>query len=815
MKLYLLTLFFLVALAISSGYSQNAKRGVEDFVAFADSVNVLYPVEKVHLHLDKPFYAAGQTIWFKAYVVDGANQPSTRSGILYVDLINDQRMVRKRLKLPLSVGLGWGDIALPDTLAAGNYRLRAYTQWMRNFGEESFYDHAFYVVNSFKEGKANQVVTREGGTSVQFFAEGGQQVEGVRSRIAVKAVGPTGIGVDVSGYVQDNAGTRVAEFKTEYGGMGSFLLTPFEGQTYKAVIALPEGEKELPLPVAAKAGYVISITANDEEKIIARITGSPAAVTDNKSLSLVIQGPDGTVSQLSFKMTRQFADVTIPKADLKTGINQLTLFDKVDRPAAERLVFINKGDQLFLHPASDKASYSRREKVKMDIKPSTFDNTGVTGSFSVSVTDMNRVKVDEHKESTIYSELLLKSELKGFVERPNYYFSGGTDSVKLKQRHLDNLLLTQGWRRLSWEQEKPQLKYPAERNMAISGLVTRGGSPVSGGQITAFTPDGGVSMDTITDSKGRFNFDKLMFADSTRFVIQGRTEKAKANVQIKLDQVPSQEISMDLFNAEKQEGIPANMQSYVNDVKEELSELLQQGLLTRTNVLDEVVVQAVRDPKKLENSSKLGNTPADYAFRADQLSDMNLGQALQGKILGYNLYYDPSTGKTTAGLARNAMVSGVPPMQLFVDGVQWGPNLEKVNMADVAYVEVLKGSGPGAAIYGGRGAAGVIVVTTKVYAGISPANVQVDAQGIVKYLPQGYTVTRSFYSPDYDAPDTKKDIADFRTTLYWNPDLFSKTGESIPVEFFTSDKPGTYRAVVEGIDNKGRIGRGVYLFEVR
>ena len=102
------------------------------------------PREKVHLHLDKSVYAAGDTIWFKAYtVLAGTNELSATSKVLHADLYASSGTRIARLLLPLRSGLSNGDIALPDTLKEGRYRLRAYTSWMRNFGDSSFFERIF------------------------------------------------------------------------------------------------------------------------------------------------------------------------------------------------------------------------------------------------------------------------------------------------------------------------------------------------------------------------------------------------------------------------------------------------------------------------------------------------------------------------------------------------------------------------------------------------------------------------------------------------------------------------------------------------
>ncbi|PWG78498.1 hypothetical protein [Pararcticibacter amylolyticus] len=103
--------------------------------------------EKLYLHTDKPYYVAGDTLWFKCYLLnERLLEASDRSGILYVELANDSNVVVKRIMLPVFQGLSYSQIALhEDIFPEGGYTLRAYTNWMRNFGEECFFRKRFLI----------------------------------------------------------------------------------------------------------------------------------------------------------------------------------------------------------------------------------------------------------------------------------------------------------------------------------------------------------------------------------------------------------------------------------------------------------------------------------------------------------------------------------------------------------------------------------------------------------------------------------------------------------------------------------------------
>lgn len=446
----------------------------------------------------------------------------------------------------------------------------------------------------------------------------------------------------------------------------------------------------------------------------------------------------------------------------------------------------------------------------MELNARDAEGNAATGSFSVSVTDMTRVPVNEEEETTILSNLLLTSELKGYVEKPNYYF---LDNSATRMGHLDNLLLTQGWRRYSWK-EISELKptthtYKPEESIAISGRVMSGSSPVKDGRVTLFSTQAGITVDTLTNNEGRFIFDGLSFPDSMRFVIQARTANDKNNVKIELDRVPRQVVIRKLNGPDAEVNVNSTMLTYLKDTKQELAELQKQGLLNRTQVLEEVTIRAQRPNRVVEHSSRLGNQPADYVFQGEKLENATtIDEVISGKIPGLTIRYNPVLRITTAYLQRN---NGIP-MRVYLDGFDLGSNLQDFLLFDIAGIEVLTRSGT--AIYGGNAAGGIIHLTSK--RGLTDGQITASpAPGMVTYQPKGFYLAKEFYSPRYDDPEVKHEYTDLRTTVYWNPSLNSGKELNSIFHFFTADKPGTYRTVIEGLDYRGRLGRKVYTFTVK
>lgn len=902
MKKYVILLFFVIASIIVLGFVRDDEP-LKKIIQQIEKYRLQYPQEKIHLHMDKPYYAIGDNIWFKAYVVTAEkNELSDLSKILYVELINDKDSVKQSLALPLEMGLAWGDFSLTDSLKEGNYRIRAYTNWMRNFGEEYFFDKTFTVGNSIantvitqadytysKDAKGQKVmaslnyadmagkplinkevtyqvvldfrtilkgngITDSRGnllisfvnnqpfilksgkilttirldekisasknfpvkstsneTDVKFFPEGGDMINGISTRVAFKALGSDGLGIAVSGYISDQNNVRMSEFQSEHAGMGSFKIKPISSSTYTAYITFKDGsEKAIPLPKVKTQGYVLTADNTDPNELKIIISTTELDQPDSE-LTLVAQ-TNGQVQFVSKnKMNSRTFNASIPKSRFPTGILQLTLFSPKNEPVAERLVFINHSDFLKINVSTDKAEFQKREKVKLMLDVSDPKGKPTLGSFSIAIVDETKVPVDEASETSIISNLLLSSDLKGFIEQANYYF---TDTSEAKVRQLDNLLLTQGWRRFEWKNilsnNYPTLVYGPERSMQVSGKVTSlNGKPVIGGKVTLFSSSGtSILLDTLTDMNGLFRFDNLYFNDSTKFIVQARNERDKKNVEIYLDRIPAQLVTKNKNEAILEVNVNKSMFAYLKNSRAQYDDLKRNGMIVRNILLDEVKV--VDTKVEAKNSSNLnGAGRADAIIKAEQLQNcFDIAQCIQGRIAGIMVM----NGIVYSMRSMNSL-SGPIPMQLVLDGAFLEPDfLSSINPNDVETIEILK-SGANTAIYGSRGGGGVIIITTK--RGENNRGYKNYAPGIAGYNPKGYYKGREFYSPNYDDPKINSKIADLRTTIYWNPNVISDSTGKASVEFYNSDGTGNYKAIVEGINVDGTIGRQLFRYSVK
>ncbi|MBL4677028.1 MAG: carboxypeptidase regulatory-like domain-containing protein, partial [Mucilaginibacter sp.] len=163
-KKFALLLLFLVC-SISTVFAQRDTIGVRTVVTKTAQYINAFPFEKVYLHLDKPYYTAGDTIWFKAYVTIDKHQPTVLSNIVYVDIANSNDSLIKVLKLPVTNGVAHGNLILPVNIyRQGNYHLRAYTQYMRNYDADYFYNKNITIGNAVQENINSDVKFKNAGT---------------------------------------------------------------------------------------------------------------------------------------------------------------------------------------------------------------------------------------------------------------------------------------------------------------------------------------------------------------------------------------------------------------------------------------------------------------------------------------------------------------------------------------------------------------------------------------------------------------------------------------------------------------------------
>lgn len=787
--------------------------GIEQIITQLANFYQKYPTEKAYLHLDKPYYVAGEKIWFKAYLQNGKIDTIDLSKILYVELINPNKTVNQSLQLYVNQLSAFGDMTLADTLPQGSYRLRAYTNYMRNFGEDYFFDKQIEIFNPKNKQKVVSENTKKAIPEIdlQFFPEGGDLVYSLRSTLGFKAINSQGKGVEVSGEVYDSEGIKAATFKSNTLGMGSFKLVPSLNRTYKAKIKLADG-KELAydLPTARQNGFVMSIENLPENRLRLRVLANQNGMEGAAKQLLVVAQKDGQVIYSVRDTTGKPAlIVDIPKRIFSTGITHFTLFDGNGLPHAQRLIFVNQQDFLKLSIGKNKESYKPREKINLSIFATDEQGKNAATDFSIAITDADKVLPLEN-EDNILTNLLLTSELKGNIEQPASYFQNTAESEKA----LDDLMLTQGWRRFQWKNlinnNLPASNYQVENNFSVSG-VAKGlfDAPFKNADVNLFIANN-MPLIGKTDEKGLFTISGLNFFDSADIMVQ--IENEKKNKAEKITFIPR--VSPLVGEFQNKFFPDLNLNPFITQSQRAAQAERAYQVEKDVRLLEEVTVNSTKiigADSVYRNLKIYGN--ADATVSGARLVKLAAGKAnvlsaLQGQVAGVRIMTD-SAGSPVITIGGGIGPFGASTPLLLFDGLP--VTIEffgGISAEEIDHVDVLKYQG--AAIYGTRGANGVIAVYSKKNPKRTNQKGDIISQKMV-----GYYAAKEFYSPNYETMKGEDKIRpDLRTTVYWNPQVFTDTEGVAKLSFFAADTPAKYRVIIEGKSWEGKLGRKEIFIEV-
>jgi len=756
-------LLYSITLLLHAGMLLAQESPVKTTIGAFQDYTENHPVEKIYLHLDKPYYAAGEYLYFRAYLTDiNLNQENAVSKIIYVELSDAKKNLVKRSLLYSEQQEFAGQILLPDSLPSANYHLRAYTNWMRNAGEDYFYHRDIYIGNTSEKKQEAPLQTFD--YSVTFFPEGGQLLGGFSNKIAFKALGNDGFSTEITGVLTDSEGSELLQFHSVHLGMGAFNFTPEKGKTYQATVQSNGISKTYPLP-AATEGLALS-ARQDEQSVILTIRSTN---THPDSIYIIGQSRHTVCYALEGLTKDREQKIIVDKTKFPTGIAQFILF-KDGRPVSERLLFIDRKDDLHIDITPDKEEYGDREKATVRIQVT--DNSGqpVEGSFSLSVTDDKTVQPSFDTQN-IEGSLLLDSDLKGYIESPGWYFAGNELD---RTEALDNLLCTQGWSRFVWNKlpASEESAYPAEKEFQITGKVTNlFKQPVKEASVILLGTKN-IPGTTTTDADGRFGFYGFNCPEGSEFVLQCRTKRdRKAMIGFALDKPTNVYTPTTVIPITPTEN--KQNQALLEVYTEQAGHWNGQQMIQ----LPEVKIETQRVPLHRESfgisSYRLGEKALDRPYPLSTI-----------------LQASPSI---TRGVNWQNVMYIVDDMMMDADEFKYSYGLMPAKMFES--VEILRDV-DSFACYGFAASGGAYVIKTKIYNG----NSEVPDASIEVYSPEGYCVRKEFYVPDYDQPGMKNDSTpDLRTTIYWNPEVRTDKEGKAQVRFFTGDDTVSYSYVLEGI----------------
>ena len=798
-----------------------------------------YPQEKIYVQTDKDRYITGQSVWFGIYaMIYGA--PSDLSKIVYVQLLNPEGNIVMQKKMPVVKGLADGDLTLPDSLRTNVYQLRCFTAWMLNFDEYFIFHKAIYIQNLTQQvNHTAKNITPANRYHLNFFPEGGDMIDSNQVNVAFKAIDDNGLPVTMSGEIKNELDSLVAKLQTEHDGMGEFSFRPEMKHKYYADVRFLDGTtKSVQLPDIKAFGITLKIIDQNDEEINIRIIHHDKYAKQFEDLILAAYQNSGKIAVYPLQLEKKDNIFSIKKEEFSSGILRITVFDQDGVPLAERVLFLDKNNALKIVLIKDSLSFTPRSKNEFTVHVKNADGKIDKANFSVTVTDADKT-FDDTLSNNIYSSFLLSSELKGYIHDPAFYFLNSDDKTK---KALDLVMLTNGWRHFKWEEvlnEKPeQLKYAVEKEQYVEGEIVNYNKELFKEQgiklkIVIQNEDSSKFVGYAEpDSSGKFLLKDYPVTGKSTIYFEGTGGKNKTrNIRVRFFSS-----TQDIFRRAPYLLMPVD-NGYANAiVMKKDSDEIEYRKLQKIKTLKSVTIRG-HIPTKADQVVSKYVTPyfaADEATSIDLVNNfypnsIRLYDFMKGRFPGLyisgnednvSFLYHGSVENilqgakpSNSGTGGKSGSSSPPPTTstskqppsypyFYVNEIltPWG-GVKDIPLSDIALIQFLPPPVPMAPLNGGF--MGAISIYTKKGDEIIPTSITADYN---HYTFSGYSVSREFYSPDYNAGNIDRSIPDVRSTLYWNPRLVLDNNNGIRFHFFNSDNAKKFRVVIEGMDEQGRLG---------
>ena len=855
-KAFFITTLFILCTA--NVYAQSSDTIFSRYFRYAQNFADAYPREKVSLHLDNASYYLGDTIWFKAYVVTAEqNLPTTISKPLYVELLDQLGNVVERQIIQLTDGEGTGQIILNNTFFTGYYEMRAYTKWMLAFDNPSCFSRVLPVYRKrlSDEETPRSIATyrmdasmkqrpkdKEKKFTVRFFPEGGQLVKGISSIVAFEATSRDKGAADVEGTVVLPSGEELAHIRSLHDGMGYFEYKP-EEKAGVAKIDYEGSTYQFDLPEALPQGYVLRID-NRREMLDITVARSSQAMKDTLAVFVSSQGRPYKCMTLDFEdeLNCQFR---ISTKELPPGVQQISLVNLKGETLCERFCYVMPRSSMLLACKTDHALYRPFEPVTCRIKVRDHLNRPVQANLSVSI--RNGVESDFREyDHSIYTDLLLVSDLKGYIHQPGFYFENQSAE---RFKMLDVLLLVRGWRKYDLSRligKRPFLpRYLPETSLTLYGQVeSYFGKALRNVGVSILARRDSVSIAgmTKTDSLGYFSAPVDGFSGSMDALIQTRNEGKKWNKQAvvklfrnfepslrKLDyyelnpewkETGDLKQLLDTLDIAYKDSVFGPDHHLLDEVvvnAKRLNLLLKQterfekeilGYYNITQVVDkmrdkgEAVYNLPMLLKELNPNFRLSDSLSLHYNNSRVLFIVNGGVLSYGKtdyvldkdvdaIKSIMLYYDQAGGESV--FVMNKQSNRVTK---FTANNFWSGRWQDGDLSDLSLQDAIGADSGPDALWGEKDRktmkkgplqkSSVVVCSITTIDDWAPNKTYKARRGISHTYIQGYNEPLEFYSPAY--PDgAPLYTEDSRRTLYWNPNVKTNKKGEVVIQCYNSD----------------------------
>lgn len=731
--------------------------------------------EKTLLVTDRKIYSAGETVYFKAFLVDSIqNYLRTKPAKLYVDYVDEKDNVIAKLLLKNTNFQTSGQFVLPDSLPEGFYWMRAYSKSMIDSDFNNIAVLPLYVFGKVeKQENVLKNITKDSSnkTIIKLYPEGGAIISGLNSTIAVSIKDENGEPLIVDGIVENNHDSIVSAFTTNKYGLAKFSYFSKWFNKYKILLKHNSAYDSIAaLPKTNFYAAQLAVTQQNSDYITARVALEDSIYSKNYTTYLIALSGDS----LCFTgVGRGMYNVVMPTSKFPKGVATLYLFNDERELLSSRNVYINR-DNYHLTIQADKQNYAARDKIKLNFKLTDENNQPEVASFSLSVADKN----------------VLDTNLNFFE----------TDTLQnLSPEDVDLIMLTQD-QKTNPLYSNTILNHNDDNDSGfiLSGTIVNAKSqPVSNCIITILSSRGIPIIETDTSAiNGKFKFNLPPYTDSTQFIFQLSDMKGKNQNTYRIIFDADSAIHFSTPSFLKRIFL---LNTSLQSIKSQLTISDSVSSFEGKHWLKPVTVKGYKqkevnfdEHKRVSKNSQIitGDMIGDGPGMAS-VAIMNNAKArllFEGPAAIAN---DPTVVLDGMEIPRRELIDMAPPGQ---NPIMYFINSIPVSTID--FIEVLVG--PEAAAYGMEGGHGVILINTRAGGNI------LSGAGLGNFYAKGFYNEKPFEMPDYSNPQIQKlKMQDLRKTIYWNGNIVTDKNGEASVEFFSADEATTYIGIIRGITVNG------------
>ncbi len=776
----------LITLSINI-FAQNNKNTL-----FSD--NCIYEKnEKVCLHLQKSIYISGEPLNYKGYIVNASTlKPSSPSKILYFDIININNKQIITWRANIIDNMVSGSILLPDTISAGIYKLRAYTNWMRNTSPDLYYLTQIIITKiTDKELNNLKICSRviESGDDIQFYPEGGFLIDGIKSKVAFTINDKYKNFTTISGHIKDEDGNIIENINIKYSNLGTFTINPVYGKIYLAEFILSTGGViSSNLPVIKKIGYTLGIEDSQNSEIIISVQTNANELLNFDSLRLIISSHGLITTDAKVYIKNGIGQINVQKKNLLKGIHEIVLFDPFNKPVSTRIYYITPDKLPFLKVKSNKKTYNKREKVKLEIELKNTPSNEM-GNLSMSISEQSPLQNLLNNTNTL-SYLYLNSDLSHINH--DYLLN---DSISAQ--NINDFLITIEPECFAWSYLSTQNPHLCNFITEDKGFVFTGkiiykntGLPVIKGLVTLAISDTVSALDySFTDSLGSFHFLLDKSHDNKNLILQ-LANQAEYQDDIKwiIDEKDGHENNFKIMPVVLEDDAQQYL-SYCRKIRL-VNSIYENKQITNIDTLKIITSEA-------NNNNNFFGEP-DYIIYPSDFIELPDFQEITENILPgvrfrkkknvYFLQLYDGDNQILWDEYGSFILNGVPFNNL--------EYIATLGSKDIKQIEVVKSK----VFYGDLTFYGIVSIYT--YDGKIPESYLDNNSFSFNNIVQESIGYKDQFS-QYNLKNNQTNLPDMRQTLYWNPDI-QITGENkLYIEFYTSDLEAVYNVKIQGITQTG------------